>query len=106
MNRQSPQLLRHNPAAFSSRCTEATGCQRRHLLGVDELDQSPGDGGLRGKKFALDAADVCAHTACGDDEAVADGDPRQLSVVERRECVLSFSFLTLRGTHRLRPQAH
>ena len=77
-----------------------------NLLGVDELDPSPGDGGLRGKKFALDAADVCAHTACGDDEAVADGDPRQLSVVERRECVLSFSFLTLRGTHRLRPQAH
>ena len=56
-----------------------------NLLGVDELDQSPGDGGLRGKKFALDAADVCAHTACGDDEAVADGDPNQLSVVERRE---------------------
>ena len=52
---------------------------------MDELDQSLGDGGLRGKKFALDAADVCAHTACGDDEAVADGDPRQLSVVERRD---------------------
>ena len=52
---------------------------------MDELDQSLGDGGLRGKKFALDAADVCAHTACGDDEAVADGDPRQLSVVKRQE---------------------
>ena len=52
---------------------------------MDELDQSLGDGGLRGKKFALDAADVCAHAACGDDEAVADADPRQLSVVERQE---------------------
>ena len=81
-------------------CTEATGCQRRHLLGVDELDQSPGKGGQRGNKFALDAADVCAHTACGDDEAAADGDPRQLSVVERRELLeqsnhVLYHFITL-----------